>query len=113
MEHIPQSKAEKFEMNNVTSWEYTTQSESMNLALIRVNGRYPTTGYTLNREADSLIQITAGAGTLGMSDGTITELAMYDQIHIQKGDAYFFEGELEMVYTATPKWTPEQTEQVE
>lgn len=113
MEHVPQSKAEKFEKDSVISWEYSTQSEDMNLALICINGRYPTTGYTLNREADSLVQIITGTGIIGMADGTIIELAKHDQIHLRKGDAYFFEGELELVYAATPKWTPEQTEQVD
>jgi len=113
MEHIPQSNAEVFEKGAVTSWEYPAQSEAMNVAVIHINGRYPESGFTTNREVDSLVQVTDGSGILGMSDGTTIDIGWGDQIHLRRDDEYFFEGDLELVYAATPKWTPGQTERLE
>jgi len=113
MEHIPLSSAEKFEKGVVTSWEYVTPSELMNVALIRIDGRYPDSGYTINRVVDSIVQVTEGEGVLGVADGSTVRLSKYDQVHIQKDEAYYFEGNLEIIYAATPKWTPEQTTQVD
>lgn len=109
MDHIPRGKAEKFQNGNVTSWEYTTASEKMNVAHIKIEGRYPEEGFTVNREADSIIHILGGRGLLGTRDGIRVELAAHDQVHLAVDDAYYFEGDLEILYSATPKWTPEQT----
>lgn len=40
------------------------------------------------------------------------KLAPHDQLHIAVGDAYYFEGALEILYCVTPKWTPEQSKSV-
>lgn len=108
MQHIPHLKSKIYKNGAVTSWEYETQSKDMNLALIQIDGRYPEEGYTSNLEVDSLVQITKGSGTLGTDDGSIYEIEKGDQIHFAVNDAYFFEGSLELIYAATPKWTPRQ-----
>lgn len=108
MEYIPQSEAERFEMGSVTSWEYRTSSEVMNVALIQISGRYPESGYVANTEVDSLVQVISGEGLLVMATGEKAPLSMGGQIHLAKDEAYFFEGNLELVYAAAPKWTPEQ-----
>ncbi len=48
MEHIPQSKAQRFENGPVTAWEYTMQNANLNVAPISIKGRYPENGYTSN-----------------------------------------------------------------
>jgi len=110
MEHIPKSNAEVFTSDAVTSWEYDTTS-GMNMALIRIDGRYPQEGYTRNLEVDSLVQVVKGSGKLQTPTGEDIILSEGDQLHLAKNDAYCFEGALELVYAATPKWTSEQTEQ--
>ena len=109
MEHIPQSQAGVFQGESVTSYEYPTSNEHMNVALIKISGRYPEHGFTSNTLVESLIHVVAGRGTLGMEDGRMIEITTNDQVYLAIGDAYFFDGELEVVYAATPKWTPEQT----
>ena len=109
MEHIPRSEAKVVRSGTVVALEYETTSETLNLAFIKINGRYPDTGFTSNTESDSLVQVSRGNGILGLSDGTMIELDIGDQIHLATGDQYFFEGSLEIYYAATPKWTPEQT----
>lgn len=36
-----------------------------------------------------------------------------DQVHLAIGDTYYFDGNLDSIYAATPPWTPEQTAYVE
>ena len=80
----------------------------MNVARIQINGRYPAEGFTSNRKADSIIHIVSGHGVLGIKNAPPIELAEHDQVHLAAGDSYFFDGTMEMIYSATPKWTPEQ-----
>lgn len=113
MEIIRSTAAEVVESGLVTAYEYETSSETMNLARIRVNGRYPKSGFTSNSEVDALVHIIDGQGTLIMQDGTQLELAAHDQVHLTAGDAYAFAGNLELLYAATPKWTSEQTRYID
>jgi len=109
MEHISQSKAKRFDNGAVTSWEYEMHNASLNLAPISINGRYPENGFTSNLKSDSIIYVTEGSGLLKLSDNTVVELAKNDQVHLAVGDEYCFEGNLDMIYAASPPWVPEQT----
>lgn len=112
MEHIPQSKAQRFENGAVTSWEYNMQNANLNLAPISITGRYPETGFTSNLQSDSCIHVLNGNGVLGLKDGTLVELNKNDQVYLAVGDVYYFEGSLEILYAASPAWTPEQTKHI-
>lgn len=113
MEHIPQSKAQRFENGAVTSWEYEMKQANLNVAPILIEGRYPEAGYTSNVLCDSIVHVVSGMGILATNDGTVVELSRNVQVHLAVGDAYYFEGDLEILYAATPAWTPEQTQHIE
>ncbi len=113
MKHIPQADAEVFQNGDVASWEYETTSTAMNVARIKVNGRYPESGFVRNQEVDSIVHVIGGEGILGIQNGARIELAPHDRVHLAVNDTYFFEGELELLYAATPKWTPEQAEYID
>lgn len=113
MEHISQSNAEKFENGAVTSWEYSMREATLNLAPIWIRGRYPESGYTKNLVSDSIVHVMDGAGYLILNDGTSIALSQHDQVHLAKGDTYYFDGNLDIIYAATPPWTPGQTAHVE
>lgn len=113
MEHVTQSQAQRFENGAVTSWEYEMQDANLNLAPISIKGRYPETGYTSNTVSDSIVHIIGGSGLIELRDGTTTRLAIHDQLHLSVGDAYFFEGDLDILYAATPSWTPQQTNHID
>jgi len=81
----------------------------MNVARIQINGRYPNEGFTSNRKVDSIVHVMSGRGTIGIKNHPPIELAENDQVHLAIGDQYFFNGTMEILYSATPKWTPEQT----
>ncbi len=109
MEYISQTDAEAFKSDTVTSYEYDFPEAKMNLARIQINGRYPLEGFALNREVDSIVHVMSGEGLVKTQDGTTFQLRQNDQLHLAVGDAYFFEGNFEILYGATPKWNPEQT----
>lgn len=111
MEHVKHSEAQRFKNDGITSFEYPTSSEHMNMALIRINGRHPAEGFISNTASDSLVQVIQGRGVLDMEDGAVLPIANGDQIHLAVGDVYYFEGNMELIYAATPKWTPEQSTQ--
>jgi hypothetical protein len=111
MEHIPKVAAQKFEKGPVTSWEYPMQEASLNVAPISIRGRYPEVGYTENNVVDSVVYVMSGTGVLGIKGGEDTLLNVGDQVHIAVRDSYYFVGELDILYAATPPWTPDQTSQ--
>lgn len=113
MEHIPHSEAQKFEKGSVTSYEYRTTSEKLNVALTIVDGRYPDSGYTSNSEVFSIVHVVGGAGWVHFKNGRSFEISQDDHVEIEVNEPYYFEGNLEMIYIATPPWTPEQTRAVE
>lgn len=112
MEHIPQSSAQKFENGAVTSWEYEMQNANLNVAPISIKGRYPESGYTSNLLSDSIVHVIDGTGVLETNTGVSVELSKNDQVHLAVGDAYYFEGNLEIIYAASPGWTPQQTQAI-
>ncbi len=109
MEYIPQSESDVSTSGDVVVHEYVTTSEVMNMALIRIDGRYPSSGYTANTEVDALVQITDGTGIVITVGGKEFPISKGDQLHIMKGEAYSFQGNLELLYAASPKWTTSQT----
>lgn len=113
MEHVSRAKAQRYENGAVTSWEYEMQNANLNVAPISIRGRYPEQGYTSNKISDSIVHIIDGNGRIVLIDGTDVELVANDQVHIDVGDAYYFEGELDIIYAASPSWTPEQTEHID
>ena len=113
MEHIKKTNREKFSKGSVTSFEYAFAKAALNLAPIHINGRYPGDGYTMNTECDSLIHVLNGQGTLHVKNGRHIILHEGDQVHIPPQEAYAFEGVLDIVYAATPSWTPDQAKSVD
>lgn len=89
------------------------QNANLNVAPISINGRYPEAGYTSNTVSDSIVHVIGGNGFIELSNGTVVKLVINDQIHLSIGDAYFFEGDLDILYAAAPSWTPQQTKHID
>lgn len=113
MEHVPKTAAEEFTHDTVTAWEYSMPSAALNLARIAIAGRYPESGFTCNTEADSVVHVLNGTGIIATKGNSSTQLNEGDQIHIPPKEPYYFEGNLEIMYAATPPWTPEQARTTE
>lgn len=113
MEHVLKTAAEKFEHGSVTAYEYPMPRAALNLARIAIHGRYPETGFTSNTTSDSIVYVLHGTGRATTKDGSSTALNEGDQLHITPNEPYYFEGNLEILYAASPQWTPEQAKLVD
>lgn len=87
--------------------------ETIDGADILIDGRYPETGFSLNEESSFVIRVLDGTGTLAVQ-GSSQQLAEGDVAFIEKGEAYYFEGQnLSLFMASTPAWNPEQYSNVD
>lgn len=92
-----------------TAYEYDTGSSVINGALITIAGRYPESGWALNTHSTSLIHVTKGGG-VALFDRNSIDLASDDELLIEPDEKYAFEGDMTILYVATPAWTTDQAE---
>ena len=62
--------------------------------------------------SDAIVHVIDGMGLFALNDGRVVDLSKNDQVHIAVCDAYYFEGNLEIMYAASPEWNPKQAEPV-
>jgi mannose-6-phosphate isomerase-like protein (cupin superfamily) len=110
MKFIPASERTSYKVtDSVVSYEYVL-SEELNAAPIEISGRYPAVGWALNTACTSLVHILKGNGVVTF-EGSAVAVSQNDQLLIEMGEKYAFEGnDLEILYIATPAWTPEQAQ---
>lgn len=87
--------------------EYPLQSSKMDMARARITGRYPDKGRVVNQKCDELAYVLAGQGVVVIEDQEII-LQPEDVVLIEAGERYFWSGDLQLLLTCTPVWTPEQ-----
>lgn len=110
MKYISQSQRTTVRTSDATTAvEYDTGSTTINAAVINIAGRYPANGWASNSASTSLIYIIAGHGS-AIVDSQEVLLYKDDQLLIDVGEKYVFEGHLQILYAATPAWTREQAE---
>ncbi|MFH1751826.1 MAG: AraC family ligand binding domain-containing protein [archaeon] len=110
---VRKNEAKEFKnSNNCVAYEYLLNDEDINVALIKINGRYPEKGFVLNEISKEICFITKGGGKV-VVEGKEIELNEGDAILILPNKKYFFEGNLEIVVSCTPTWKIEQHKLVE
>lgn len=87
--------------------EYPLGDKSINGAVIKLNGRYPDKGRVVNEVCKELAYVIEGKGSVTV-ENRLVSLVKGDQILIEPGERYFFEGNLTMFVPCTPAWYPEQ-----
>ena len=91
--------------------EYPLGDQNINGALISLNGRYPESGRVRNKESRELVQILKGKVVLEV-EGERMELVTGDQVLIEPGERYFWDGKSEFLLVSNPAWSPDQYEEV-
>ncbi len=91
--------------------EYPMADKDLNCALIKLDGRYPETGFLVNKVCKELVYILKGAGVVGLGTGEQT-LRADDMLILDPGEKYYFEGQLEMLMPCSPAWYPEQHKEI-
>lgn len=100
---------------NVRVREYDFVNPAFNDADIIISGRYPATGYAVNRRCTALVSVIDGKGGIALKNGSIIDLVKGDRVVIERDDPYYFLGigEFAIRYTAFPRWTADQAENIE
>ena len=89
------------------AYEYPIEDKDINIAFVEIKGRYPDKGLVTNRRVKEMIFVKGGSGKI-VIEGTEHLLEEGDAILILPGEAYFFDGNLELVVPCSPAWYPEQ-----
>lgn len=94
-----------------TAIEYPLNDADINAVVIQLRGRYPHTGRTVNLECKELVYVIKGAGKL-VCEGEETTLEEGDVALIEKGERFYWEGDMDILMPCTPAWFPEQHKEV-
>lgn len=113
MKHIAKAQAQKFANSpTCTVYEYVFGDADINGALGVINGRYPETGWVVNKICKELVYVVSGSGSL-RTRSQYQPLAAGDSALIPPGEAYYFEGkDLAVLMPCAPAWYPEQHEEL-
>ncbi len=88
--------------------EYPFDEKDINGSVISVRGRYPESGYALNKVCKEIVYITRGSGVLGLSDGTQAGFKQGDSLLIDANEKFYWEGNFESYMACTPAFDPDQ-----
>lgn len=89
------------------AFEYRQPTDALDMARIELSGRYPSEGWALNTVCDALVYVVKGEGRL-LSPDHATNMASGDQVYIPFNEKYALEGNMELLFASTPRWSSEQ-----
>lgn len=92
---------------HVTIHEYDTHDPAISGATAVIKGRYPERGYVMNKVCKELVYILEGSGTLIMPSGSVS-FAKGDELFIDAGEVYAWEGDMVVYMATTPLFDPAQ-----
>lgn len=87
--------------------EYLTSSQNLNIARIKVSGRFPETGVMWNSEVEEVVYVESGEGLVSIN-GNSHSIKQGDVILYQKGEKVFWDGIMILITACTPAWRPKQ-----
>lgn len=91
------------------AYEYDQPTDAVDAAAIELSGRYPETGWAINTKCTSLVHVISGRGHAYFANNK-SEMSEDSQVLIEKNEEYALEGEMKLLFIASPKWTPEQAQ---
>lgn len=112
MKLIRQSDTNKVSNSSVVAMEeYLHNDADINLAIGKITGKYPTTGFVVNEVSKELVYIIEGSVKLILRDQTVT-LTIGDSVIIDKEEAFAWNGHAKLITVCLPAWTPAQHKEV-
>lgn len=92
--------------------EYATGDKDINVAVIKMSGRYPSAGRVMNEKCKELGFVMEGSGKI-VVEGEEILLQEGDLISIEPGEKYFWDAHATLLVPTVPAWYPEQHKAVE
>jgi mannose-6-phosphate isomerase-like protein (cupin superfamily) len=102
------NQTSKFKNNEaclVTSYPFG--NKDIDGCIIKLDGRYPSTGRVFNEKCKELFFIIDGSGKLVIENKEIT-LSKEDLVLVEIGEKYYWKGKIKMFVSCNPAWYPEQ-----
>lgn len=91
--------------------EYPSDGTDINGSVVKLSGRYPTTGKVVNLKCKEMAYVIKGSGSLVVEDKEVS-LQEGDLAIIEPGEKYFWDGNMTMFVSCTPAWYSEQHQEV-
>jgi mannose-6-phosphate isomerase class I len=88
---------------------FAVADASLDIARIKINGRYPETGWAINHASHEMVYVLEGQGELIKEDYT-TELAAGDAIHVPPETNFAWNGHMTIIMSCNPPFEPNQYE---
>ncbi len=108
MKHVSFLKTKVLKNNDACiAYEYPLEDRDINAVVVKLNGRYPDTGRTVNTKCKELVYIIEGEGLISIENKKIN-INRGDVILIEAGEKFYWEGNLTMFMPCTPAWTAKQ-----
>lgn len=87
--------------------EYPLKASDINIAIVKINGRYPESGRVMNEQCKEIGFVMEGEGKV-IIEGQEVALQKGDAVLIEAKERISWEGSLTMLMSCTPAWSPEQ-----
>jgi mannose-6-phosphate isomerase-like protein (cupin superfamily) len=92
--------------------EYPLDDETIDFAIVKVSGRYPSSRSAVNRICKEIIYIKNGSGKVFV-EGNEYVLHPGDLVLIEAGEKFYWEGNLELFISCRPAFSTEQHEHID
>ena len=92
--------------------EYDFKDKDIDFSVGEINGRYPDSGFCVNREVKEMVYVLEGGGCICFEDKTIP-FEKGDALLIEKGEKYYWDAHCKVAMACTPAWYPSQHQLVD
>lgn len=87
---------------------YSDEPAPVDLAVIDINGRYPETGWAVNRTVHEIVYVKRGMGSLATRGGEDVSIAEGSVVSIVPGERFAWDGDMTLVMACSPPFNTEQ-----
>ena len=107
MEHRSFGETEEFEKEKTKIFEYNLIDRDINVCYCEIKGRYPLEGFSVNEKCKELAFVVSGNGKVCVENRTF-DIKEKDVVLINKGEKFYWEGDLKLVLPCSPAWNAKQ-----
>lgn len=92
--------------------EYPSDDKDINIGIVKIEGRYPESGYALNEVCKELAYVSEGEGKIVFLNGEVFSIEEGDSVLIEPKEKYYWEGKFTLFVPCSPAWYPEQHKKI-
>ena len=85
------------------AYEYEHGDEDIDIAFIEIRGKYPEKGSAMNKICKEMVFVVGGKGKIEIDEKSYS-LNEGDTVLIQPNQKYFFEGNIDLIFSCHPSF---------